>query len=149
MLDNFLLHFNPPKIHKLRSRETERFAVGSVGNTTLLFGLLSRLLRLLKFHHRNLSLFLNDSLGGLLHHTLRRKDTADDDAVQPHRDVLLFDQFGLHFSRDGLLKFGSSRRIGGQLEERKLLHLFTHERTEGLLHVIVVPLRTIPCDQFR
>ena len=66
-----------------------------------------------------------------------------------HRNVLLFNQFGLHFSCDGLLKFRASRRIGGQLKERILLHLFTHERTEGFLHVIVIPIRAIPCDQFR
>ena len=42
MLDNFLLHFDPAKIHKLGRRQPQRFPIGPVGNAALFFGFLAR-----------------------------------------------------------------------------------------------------------
>ena len=106
-------------------------------------GLFARLLRLLEFDHRDLALLLNDRLRRLLHDAFGRKNTSHDHSIQPHGDVLLFDEFGLHFPCNGILQLLAGRGIGRQLEQRILLDLFSYERAEGFLGIVMIPIRAV------
>ena len=84
-----------------------------IGDAPLPFGFFAGFFSFLKFHHRDFPLFLHDGLRRLLNDALGRKNAANHDAIQPHGDVLLLNQFDLHFPGNGFLEF----RTGGGIED--------------------------------
>src|SRR3989454_48861 len=143
------LDLDPSQIHKLGRGQSEMFSIGPVRHAPLLLSLLAGLLGLLKLNHRNLPLFLDDGLGGLLQHPLGWENAADHDPVQSYRDALLLNQFGPDLLLDSLLQPRPGGWLRGQFKQRILLHLFADECPERLFDVILVPIEPIPGDQFR
>lgn len=80
---DFPLRFDAASVYELRCGQSQRFAVGPVGDAALFLCFLPRLLRLLELHHRDRALLLDDRLRRLLHKALGWQNAPDDDAIDP------------------------------------------------------------------
>ena len=112
MRDNFLLYFDASQVHELRGRQSEGFAMGTVGDPALLLRFFPGLFGFLKFDHRNFALLLNNRLRSLFNDPFRRQDTPHDHPIQPDGEILLVDQLGLELTGNRVLQFVAGRRVG-------------------------------------